>query len=351
MVYRVACIGASRMASWFDDVMIERGALEWVPGAVASVCRALDTTELVAVCDLKPDLVDKLRARWGVPAGYTDWREMVERERPDIVAIVTSWGSTHAELAAAVAETGLVKGIYCEKPISATLAQADRVVDACRHHGVTYSCAHVSRWNARYRQAQAWIAGGAIGEVRSITCNGTGNLVHFGTHHADAMAGLADDADPEWAFGTVEPPPDLPPSDWRVSDPVGGGYVKLKNGVHLLLDGASPFPRSYVISGTTGKICVWNDQKELQLWRRSGATGATDLIAEPLMAPRQERSYALSQMAELVDVLEHGGQTSCNELAARRAMEIVLGLHMSHQQGGAKVAFPLADRSFGIDSK
>src|SRR5262245_20271827 len=102
--YRVACIGASRMGSWFDDIQRERAAadggrsLEWVPGAIASVCRAIDRAELVAVCDLEPDLVEQMRRRWDVPAGYTDWRELVARERPDVVAIVTAFGSTHATL-------------------------------------------------------------------------------------------------------------------------------------------------------------------------------------------------------------------------------------------------------------
>src|SRR6476660_1770863 len=91
--YRVACIGAARMASWFDDVQRERAAtdggrsLEWVPGAIAPLCRAIERAELVAVGDLKPELVEQTRQRWDVPAGYTDWRQMVERERPDVVAI------------------------------------------------------------------------------------------------------------------------------------------------------------------------------------------------------------------------------------------------------------------------
>jgi len=108
-VYRVACIGAARMGSWFDDIQRERvrqggdHPLEWIPGAIASVCAALDRVELIAVCDLKSELVEQMRARWNIPSGYTDFREMLARERPDIVAIVTSYGSTHAALAAAVA--------------------------------------------------------------------------------------------------------------------------------------------------------------------------------------------------------------------------------------------------------
>jgi predicted dehydrogenase len=355
-VYRVACIGASRMGSWFDDTMRARAAteggrwLEWIPGSVAAVCQAVEQTELVAVCDLDQALVQQTQARWDIPAGYADFREMIERERPDIVAIVTSWGSTHAEIAAAVAETGLVRGISCEKPIGASMAQADRVVDACRRHGVVFSCSHVGRWNPRYRLAQRWIAEGAIGEVRAITCSAMGNLLHFGTHHTDAMVGLAGDADPEWAFGVVEPPPALPETDWRVADPVGGGYIKLKNGVHLLMEGVSPFPRSYQVTGTAGKICLWNDMQQVQVWRKGEQAGG-GLVPGPLQSPPATPSYAWRQMAELIDVLEHGGQTSCNEVGAARALEMALALRLSHDRGGVRVPFPIDDRTLTVDSR
>ena len=139
-VHRVACISAARMASWFDDIQRDRAqkdggrSLEWVPGAIASVCQASARARLVAVCDLKPDLLEAFARRWPGPALYQDWREMVERERPDVVAIVTSYGSIHGDLAAAVAETGLVRAIYCEKPIASSMAQADRIAAACARH-------------------------------------------------------------------------------------------------------------------------------------------------------------------------------------------------------------------------
>jgi predicted dehydrogenase len=355
-VYRVACIGAARMASWFDDVQRERAerdggrSLEWVPGAIASVCQAIDLAELVAVCDLKPDLVAQMRDRWGVPAGYTDWREMVECERPDIVAIVTSWGSTHAALAAGVAETGLVRGIYCEKPMATSMREADRIVTACREHGVAYSCAHVFRWNARYRQALAWIADGSIGEVRSVVCNAMGTLLHSGTHQADAALGLAGDADLEWASGWADVAPTLPPDQWPQRDPVGGGVVQLASGVQLLFDGRAPGPRVFQVNGTQGTVCLYNDLRQVQRWRRANEPGIVDLAAGPLLAPLQEKSYAVTQMEELIGVLDRGGRTSCDEVRAGRALELVLGLHLSHRRGGERVRFPLQDRTFGVDT-
>ncbi len=355
-VHRVACISAARMASWFDDIQRERAqkdggrSLEWVPGAIASVCEASDRAELVAVCDLKPELLTKFQERWPGPAVYTDWREMVERERPDVVAIVTSYGSIHGDLAAAVAETGLVKGLYCEKPIGASMAQADRIIAACREYHVVYTCAHVFRWNARYHQALSWIRDGAIGEIRSVSVTAMGTLLHSGTHQIDALNGLAGDADPEWAMGIVDVPPDAPRDQWPRRDPVGGGYARLTNGVDMLMDPRSPGPRTFQVNGTLGKVLLINDLRHVQLWRRGSDPTIIDLEQGPLLSPPQEKSYALTQMEELFDVLEHGGTTSCNELHASRALEIALGLHLSHRQHGARIPFPLQNRTFDVDT-
>ncbi len=356
IVYRVACIGASRMGSWFDDIQRERSAtdgghsLEWVPGAVASVCEAIPGMSLVAVCDLDTLLVRKMQDRWKVPSGYSDWRVMLERERPDIVAIVTSRGSTHAELAAGVAETGLVRGIYCEKPIASSMHEADRIISACHSHQVAYSCAHVFRWNARYRQALAWIREGMIGAVNSVACTGMGTLVHSGTHQADAACGLAGDAEPDWASGWVDIPPDTPPEQWKARDPVGGGLVQLRNGAQLLFDGRSRGPRVFQVNGSKGRIYLHNDLKHVQLWKQDATAPTRELHAGPVISPKQEQSYAVTQMQELCGVLNHGGRSSCDEVKAARALEIVLGLHLSHRRDGARVPFPLGDRMFAVDA-
>jgi len=368
--YRVACIGAARMASWSDDLMRQRAgegdpwALEWIPGAIATVCRVMDRLELVAVCDLDAGLAEQTRSRWSLPASYTDWREMLAREQPDIVAIVTSYGSTHAELAAGVAETGIVKGIYCEKPIATSMVEASRIVDACRTHGVALTVAHVFRWNARYRQAQAWIQEGAIGDVRAITCSAMGTLLHSGTHQADAMLGLAGDAELAWASGAVDAGIEiyaLPQRDWPVFDPAGGGIVELRNGVHLMMEARSPGPRVIQASGTQGRICLWNDLHQVQLWQKDTTARRSELLPGSLLSPPQESSYTVTQFSELIDVLDRGGFSggssnspgglSCDAVRASRALELVLGLHQSHRAGGARIAFPLTDRTFAVDTK
>jgi hypothetical protein len=151
----------------------------------------------------------------------------------------------------------------------------------------------------------------------------------------------------------VDVPPDAPRDRWPKADPAGGGYVQMANGVHVLMDARAPGPRVFEVSGTTGKIFLFNDLRQVQLWRKQdapGAPGVVDLVPGPLLASAQEQSYALAQMAELLDVLDGGAATSCNEVQAARALEIVLGLHLSHRAGGARIRFPLTDRSFAVDT-
>ena len=124
----------------------------------------------------------------------------------------------------------------------------------------------------------------------------------------------------------------------------------MRNGVHLLMEAASPGPRTYQISGSEGKIQIWNDLHHIQLWRQASQSSRV-LEPGPLLSPPTEQSFAVAQMAELVQVLDEGGTPSCDEIRAARALEMVLGLHLSHQQGGARVSFPLENRTFGVDTK
>jgi hypothetical protein len=66
---------------------------------------------------------------------YTDYRQMLEQERPDLVSVVPP-DDHHAAPVIAAAESG-VKGIICEKPLAGSLADADRMIEAVERSGYT----------------------------------------------------------------------------------------------------------------------------------------------------------------------------------------------------------------------
>ena len=349
-VYRVACIGAARMGSWFDDIQRERAqrdggrSLEWVPGAVASVCQAIARVELVAVCDLDPELVQRLRERWDIPAGYTDYREMIERERPDIVAIVTSWGSTHGEIAAAVAETGLVRGIYCEKPIGASMAQAraDR-----RGLPGTGWCSTPAPTSSAGTPATAWrSAGSRRGPSGRCGPSPAAPWAPCCTPGRTRWTPCSDwPATPSrsgpWAWWRRRP--GVPQARLAGAGPAGGGYVRLRNGVDLLMDGRSPGPRVFQVSGTAGKMVLWNDVRQVQLWQAVPGAGRPDLAPGPLETPAPAPQLRRDADGGADRRAGRAGPTGCDEVRAARALEVVLGLHLSHQRNGERVPFPLGE--------
>src|SRR5215207_3558538 len=72
-------------------------------------------TELVAVCDVEPQLADDAAAKFGIPAAASNYRDVVTRDDIDVVDVCTP-SHTHFELAMAALEAG--KHVLCEKPVA-----------------------------------------------------------------------------------------------------------------------------------------------------------------------------------------------------------------------------------------
>ena len=88
---------------------------------------------LLAVCDVDTNHLNRaLEIAGSGVKGYTDFREVLERSDIDIAHIVTPphW---HGLMSIAAAQAG--KDIWCEKPMTRTIGEGQRVVDAVRRNG------------------------------------------------------------------------------------------------------------------------------------------------------------------------------------------------------------------------
>ena len=117
-------------------------------GSHAAACAQVPSVRVVAACDLVPALGEQFVRQWGDTwpevQTYADYRQMLAEARLDLLSVATS-DHRHAQIVVDAAEAG-VQGIYCEKPIATTLADADRMIAACRAHGVVMSIDHTRRW-------------------------------------------------------------------------------------------------------------------------------------------------------------------------------------------------------------
>ncbi len=125
---RVALIGAGYMGRLHAEKLAAR-----------------EDVELVAVADADRARAEAAAARWNC-APAADWRELLGRAEAVVVAVPTE---RHAEVARAFLEAGA--HVLLEKPIAATLAQAEDLVRAARAAGRVLQVGHVERFNAAFR--------------------------------------------------------------------------------------------------------------------------------------------------------------------------------------------------------
>jgi predicted dehydrogenase len=126
----------------------------------AEAWRALPGAAITAVADLDPERARAFARTWGIPRAYGDAAEMLERERPDFVDIVTR-PESHLALARLAAERGA--HVICQKPLAPTWEESLAVEQACRARGVRLIVHENWRWQPWYREARRLIDAGAVG--------------------------------------------------------------------------------------------------------------------------------------------------------------------------------------------
>ena len=157
--------------------------------AAARAYHAHPRTEVVGLCDLKPELLETLGDMLGVSARFTDLDEMIVQTKPDIVAIPTGT-EFHYDLSMRVLEHGV--HIDVEKPMCVDLVQADAVMAKARAKNVRVAVHHQGRVGAAMQAAAQVVEEGRIGEVRFISGSGKGyyggyGLMNIGTHCLNSM--------------------------------------------------------------------------------------------------------------------------------------------------------------------
>lgn len=133
-----------------------------------AISRLNGLIELVAVADVRFEVAEAAATRYGADAAYGDYRQLLARADVDLIDICTP-EFLHAEQTVAAAAAG--KHVLCEKPMAASVAEADAMLDACRRAGVRLMIAHSRRFTPRYQRIRAAIDRGDIGEVRFVREN------------------------------------------------------------------------------------------------------------------------------------------------------------------------------------
>jgi predicted dehydrogenase len=347
MKLRVGVIGCGRMASTIEDEVQgpRRGGLV-LPYCHAGGYVVVEGTEMVAACDVVPEKLKTFCERWNVPRSYTDFRELIDTEKPDILSITTR-PEQHAEAMIYGAEHG-VKGMYAEKPLCCTLVEADAINEAFERNGVMLEFGPMRRNWAVYRQARQIATSGELGAVKSVL-GFSGNSI--GGHFLDTLLYLLGDPEPVVSIrGTLGElhPPEGDTSNMRFVRDTGilSAFVEFENGttLHAAATGASG---EYELICEGGIIRIQNDGESLRVRKRDGSNSAYDPIEVEPVTPWSGTARKIEELAESIRT---GVPAVSNLRATMLGTEIGFGIYESHLSGGVAVRPPVPNRERWVSS-
>ena len=121
-----------------------------------------------AVCSRNADKVREFAEQWGYESTETDWKVLIARDDIDAIDICTP-NDSHAEIAIAAAAKG--KMILCEKPLSRTLAEGQKMVAAIEKAGVPSTVWYNYRRLPAVTLAKQIIDAGKLGKIFHYRAN------------------------------------------------------------------------------------------------------------------------------------------------------------------------------------
>ena len=318
----------------------------------------LPDTSVVAIADPDPDNLELALRRFSA-RGYSTAEEMYANEQLDIVDCVLPV-QFNPDMVVLAAETSGAKGIVSEKPIAASLVDADRMVAACEANGIPWQGGNVDRSISQLWEARAMIEAGEIGEVLSI--NLYEMTMQGGCQGLSVAHMFAQDADIDWVTG------------WTNGDPFGesddeylgiGGYVRYANGVECFIHAKTGAMRGLIVTGTEGVYVT--DKRHHRFYHKSDTSDA-DLLSNlqyddsktfKPFRPHAEGGYdeegwlypgdrLVDSMQSIVDAITLGIEPRTSGQVQHKSFEATVAMRESARQGHAPIKLPLPDRSLTL---
>jgi len=337
--YRVGLVGCGAIADQTQDVLAEVPGWIPFPYSHAPALAAHERTELVAAVDPDSERLERFCTRWSVDQCFTDIDHMLERCDLDIV-VIASPTRHHASAFLAASAAG-VRGVFLEKPMAQTLADADAMIAAAARSGTSAVINHFRSFDPSYRKAAQLIRDGAIGSVTGAVVVWGEGIAQGGCHLFDLLRLLLG-SPVDWVFADVD-------DDVSLVDPGGTFLLALRHGVRVTVH--MPWtlnaPVKVEVIGTRGHITLTHYERTLTRYEIVNDRAVP--LHSPMPLRAATRSGMLVALDELILQMETGVLPSSGLPEGRMALEIS-GALLESGRRGAVVRLPFEDHDAVIQS-
>jgi len=331
-----------------------------------------ENISVVAVADVDSTGRAKAAARARALRQYSDYRQMLEQEKPDLVCVAPRWTGEHHAMALAALRIGA--HVYLEKPITETLSQADELLSVAKAAGRKIVVAHQMRLAENILALKRAIDGGMLGELLEIRAHGKQDhraggedLVVLGVHLFDLMRLFAGDA--LWCAarilkdGREITAEDAHPAAEDIG-PVAGDEIHAHFAFPAAVnatfisrakyrDAAGPWGMELV--GTIARVKILMAMEPRILVHKREGQGKSGQ-EEPWLESENERSGRRSAsdlsladanqrvVRDWLNAIADNREPVCNGHAAMKALEMVMAVFAAGLER-TRINFPLANRN------
>lgn len=330
--------------------------------------------EIVAVCDVLPEKMEGILEKYDLQENvtikrYTDYKEMIGAERPDLVSIATESG-IHAEIALYCIDNNV--NVIIEKPMAMSIEDADKIIALAKEKNVKVSACHQNRFNIAVQELRKAIEAGRFGKLshgsihvrwnrnkgyydqaswRGTWAQDGGALMNQCIHGIDLLRWMMGD-EIEEIYGATR----QQFHDYLEAEDVGMAVIKFKNGAIGTIEGTTNvYPKNLeetlYIFGEKGTVKIGGTStNNIDVWEFADETKEDQLNKG--LQEQTSNVYGnghTSLFADVVDAIENDRSPYVDAVAGRNALEVVLAIYKS-QKEGKLVQIPLKDFA-SIDMK
>ncbi len=324
--------------------------------------------DFVAICDIVEGNMDEKIAKFELPKGihkYTDYKKMLDKEKPELVAIATESGK-HAGIAMDCIDAGC--NLIIEKPIALSLHDADQIIKHADEKGVKVCACHQNRFNKSIQKIREAIERKRFGKLFYGTAHvrwnrnwdyysrakwrGTweqdgGALMNQCIHNIDLLRWMMGD-EIEEVIGMT----DKLNHEYIEAEDMGIALIKFANGSYGIVEGTTDiFPHNLeetlYIFGAKGTVKAGGHSVNIiEEWNFADYLDDPDTVKKEFHEnPPNVYGFGHTPLyTDVIDSVRNNRKPYVDGEAGRRALELVLGIYQSAAEG-KKISFPLKDCS------
>lgn len=323
--------------------------------------------EIVGICDIKPEnmdiLLEKLEMGSAKIKKYTNYMEMLEKEKPELVAIATESGK-HAEIALDCLEMGA--NLIIEKPIALSLEDADKIIEKSKEKGLVVCANHQNRFNKSIQRIRKAVEDGEFGKMlygtahvrwnrgkeyymqapwRGTWAQDGGALMNQCIHNIDLLTWMMGNEATEVCAYT-----DNLNHDFIEAEDLGIAIVKFKNGAYGIIEGTTNvYPKNLeetlYLFGQKGTVKVGGKSVNLiEEWTfENQEESSEDIKQKNSEMPKNVYGFGHNPLyKDVINAIQNHKAPLVDAEAGRRALEMVLAIYKSAAEG-KPVKLPLVN--------